>query len=113
MTFTLRHLTLVGPNVPPASVDFSQHFTLIYGASDTGKSYVSHALDFMFGGSRLREIQEGSKYTRALLGIDLPSAPNCTLGRPLSGGTFALFRSDIRDFQSIPNSPDLMLDHAH
>jgi DNA repair ATPase RecN len=55
----IRHLTFIGTNKPAASVSFGSGFNLIYGASDTGKSFIVESLDFMLGGRReLRDIPE-------------------------------------------------------
>jgi hypothetical protein len=43
----LLHLTAVGADRPPASLEFAPRLTVIYGASETGKTYVIDALDFM------------------------------------------------------------------
>ena len=45
----LSHLTFTGTNVAPASVDFSPRVTVIHGPSDTGKSFIVDAIDFVLG----------------------------------------------------------------
>jgi hypothetical protein len=55
----IRHLAFHGPNREPASIEFGAGLNLIYGASDTGKSFVVEAIDFMLGGkTTLRDIPE-------------------------------------------------------
>ena len=67
----LVHLTAVGAGLPPASVEFAPRLTVIYGASETGKTYVIDALDFMLGGRELREVPEAAGYRSMLLGVEL------------------------------------------
>jgi DNA repair ATPase RecN len=58
-TLTLRHLCLTGPDKKPACVTFGHGLNVIYGASETGKSFIVEALDFMLGSStELRDIPE-------------------------------------------------------
>lgn len=106
----LVHLTAVGANVPPATVEFARHLTVIYGASEAGKSYVGEAIDFMLGASRLRDIPEAHGYQHMLLGIEFES-DFVTLARSLRGGAISIYDEDIRE---LPNrSPDQVLLGSH
>lgn len=96
LRLALTHLTFIGTNVEPASVEFGPQLTLVRGPSDTGKSFIVDALDFMMGASALKEIPERAGYSMVLLGLELPSGDRVTLARSVSGGSFSLFRSDIR-----------------
>ena len=66
----LLHLTAVGPDVSAASLEFARRLTVVYGASETGKTYVIEALNFMFGARALRQVPEDAGYQRMLLGIE-------------------------------------------
>ena len=96
LRLTLTHLTFIGTNVEPASVEFGPQLTLIRGPSDTGKSFIVDALDFMMGASALKEIPERAGYSTVLLGLELPGGDRVTLSRSVLGGSFSLFLSDIR-----------------
>lgn len=96
MRLTLTHLTFIGTTVEPASVEFGPQLTLVRGPSDTGKSFIVDALDFMMGASALKEIPERDGYSMALLGLELPSSERVTLARAVAGGAFSLYLSDIR-----------------
>lgn len=89
----LRDLTFVGPGREPAAIRFSAGLTVVYGASDTGKSFILDAIDFMLGSSKLRKIPESEGYTDILLGIDLNDR-SITLSRKMNGGVIRLFESD-------------------
>ena len=45
--FRIRHLVFLGPQRTPASVAFGPGLNLVYGASDTGKSFIVEAIDFI------------------------------------------------------------------
>jgi hypothetical protein len=78
---TLLHLTFVGPDKQPATVEFGPKLTVVYGASDTGKSFIVDAIDYMLGASKLKEIEEAAGYTRILLGLHLAGDRTITLSR--------------------------------
>lgn len=92
----LRHLTFVGTSVEPATVEFGDRLTLIRGPSDTGKSFIADAIDFMMGAASLKEIPERVGYSMALLGVELPSGGVITLSRSVTGGSFGFHQQDIR-----------------
>lgn len=92
----LLHITLWGPNVPLSAVEFAAGLTLVRGPSDTGKSFMVEAIDFMLGASSLKEIPERNGFSTVLLGMELPTGETVTLARSVSGGAFSLYRSDIR-----------------
>lgn len=92
----LRHLTFIGTSVQPATVEFGDKLTLIRGPSDTGKSFIADAIDFMMGATSLKEIPERAGYSTALLGLQLPSGDVVTLSRSVTGGSFGLYQQDIR-----------------
>lgn len=93
---TLTHLTLFGPNVDTASVEFGPGTTVVRGPSDTGKSFIVDAIDFMLGAQKLKEIPQREGYTTVLLGLTLPSNETVTLSRAVTGGDFGLYPEDIR-----------------
>src|SRR5688572_19357131 len=93
---TLTHLTLFGPNVDTASVEFGPGTTVVRGPSDTGKSFIVDAVDFMLGAKALKEIPEREGYSTVLLGLTLPSGETVTLSRAVTGGDFGLYQEDIR-----------------
>lgn len=93
---TLTHLTFIGGAVEPASVEFGPQVTVVRGPSDTGKSFIVDAVDFMFGANALKEIPERSGYSTALLGLHLPDGQAVTLTRAVNGGNVGLYLADVR-----------------
>lgn len=107
----LTHLTFTGIGMSDASIDFSPHVTVIHGPSDTGKSFILDAIDFVLGAKKLKEIPERDGYNRVLLGLQLPSGDRVTLTRAVNGGGVGLYRSDFRT--EPPGLPDLTLAAKH
>lgn len=90
--FRLRHLGFFGPQKPAASVTFGPGLNVFYGASDTGKSFIVEAIDFMMGGKPpLREIPERVGYDRVLLGFETFDGDAFTIVRSIDGGSFLLY----------------------
>lgn len=74
---------------------FGPGLNLIYGPSNTGKSSIYDAIDFMFGRERkLKEIPEHEGYESILLGLIFSDSHSCTLVRSLSGG-------DIKSYEGL------------
>lgn len=111
LRLTLTHLTFLGASVPPASVEFGPQLTLVRGPSDTGKSFIANAIDFMLGATNLKEIPERDGYSTVLLGLLLADDQAVTLSRPITGGALGLHLSDLRNFP-LP-APDEVLAAKH
>ncbi len=90
--FRLRFLGFFGPQKPPATAEFGPGLNVLYGSSDTGKSFIVEAIDFMLGGGQpLRDIPERVGYDRILLGIEALSGATYTIQRSIDGGGFRLY----------------------
>lgn len=86
---SLHQLAFTGPNREPAIVPFGERLSVLYGASNTGKSFTVKALDFMLGSSRpLPDISEKAGFDRISLAITAGGEGDVTLLRPLAGGNF-------------------------
>jgi predicted nucleic acid-binding Zn-ribbon protein len=92
----LRHLTFTGQHAEPAELIFPRALYVLYGASNTGKSFALKSLDFMLGSSTpLPSTTERQPYDRAWLSVDLPKYGTATLRRALAGGPFELMPGDV------------------
>lgn len=88
----LRYLSFHGQNRAPAVIEFGPGLNVIYGASDTGKSFIVEALDFMLGGKGpLRDMTERDGYTRVMLAIETLAGASFTISRSVDGLAFTLF----------------------
>lgn len=94
----LRHLIFTGFNIEPAILEFDDGLNIIYGASNTGKSFTSKAILFMLGVSKsLPETEEIVAYDSVWLGITMPDGSDITLYRSTRGGHFKLFEGLVRE----------------
>lgn len=86
----LLGLSFQGAAVEPGTIAFGPGLTTIYGASDTGKSLMVEAIDFMLGGGDPpRSLPELERYSRIRMAIELPER-TVTLTRALEGGAFKM-----------------------
>ena len=107
----LRHLVFTGPNVEPAELEFGDGLNIVFGASNTGKSFASKAILFALGAStKLPETQEITAYDGVWLGITLADQGEFTLYRATRGGHLKLFPGLIKGAQ---NSKGEVLRQAH
>ncbi|MEU1812737.1 AAA family ATPase [Micromonospora aurantiaca (nom. illeg.)] len=107
----LIHLTFVGKDVEPATIDFGPKLTVIYGASDTGKSFIADSIDFAMGSSKLRSIRESEPYSHILLGIKIGDE-SLTLVRALSSGIIRVHNEILRELPSSTAFVELKARHT-
>jgi hypothetical protein len=92
----IREIRLSGPNVEDASVKFGPGPNVIAGESDTGKSYLLHCLDYIFGAEELKKrIPQAEPYDEVRVEFQNTSGDYLTLIRSLSGGDLKAHRSQI------------------
>ncbi|WP_426510466.1 AAA family ATPase [Dactylosporangium sp. McL0621] len=89
----MRKLEVLGPQVTPAEIEFGPRLTVIFGASNTGKTYVFDAINYMLGASSLKAIEEASGYDTAALSLMTASSPaGLTFERSIRGKGSSKFR---------------------
>lgn len=98
----LVHLTYAGADKPPARIVFGPELTAIYGASDTGKTFIVRSIEYMLGGAQLTMVPEAEGYTQILLGLLLPDGSPLTLVRRPGTNSTHLHREDLRDLVHRP-----------
>ena len=92
LRFIFRKLAFTGGTKATCKLDFVDGVNVIYGASNSGKSYTIKALDFMCGArSALPEITELRGYETCWLEQDLPMTVRVSLSRAVRGGDFEVF----------------------
>jgi hypothetical protein len=90
--FIFRKLAFTGATKDTAALGFVDGVNVIYGASNSGKSFTIKALDFMCGaGSPLPGIRELEGYETCWLELDLPMSGRITLSRGVRGGDVSAF----------------------
>lgn len=109
---TLVHLTFLGMGKTPATVEFDTGLTVVYGGSDTGKSYIEKSVDYMLGASELKPIRESKGYSRILLGLRVDDGKVLTLSRGLADNTIDVFNHDVRTPTARPADATLSFKHS-
>lgn len=106
MTSYLRldKLGFSGPS-KRSDIRFYSGVNVICGASDTGKSFLAEAVDFMLGGSELKVIPEREGYSAIELGLSSTEGESWNFERAISGGDFILRQGDVTE--------KLRQSHAH
>lgn len=98
MTYAGWHidkLRFTGTEGKEALLAFAPGLTLVYGASNTGKSFAVKALDFMLGGGKkLPNIDERKPYNTVWLDLTLAPGRAVRLERGIGGGAFKLHEGD-------------------
>lgn len=95
-SITLNYISFIGPS-GEAKLDLSTGVNVICGSSNTGKSFLVEAIDFMLGSKTLRQIPESQNYAEVLLSLAM-SDNEVLFSRSISGGNFNL---------QYPNQPEL------
>lgn len=92
----IREIRLSGPSVEDASVKFGPGPNVVAGESDTGKSYLLHCLDYIFGAEELKKrIPQAEPYDELKVEFQSTAGDYLTLVRSLSGGDLKAHRSQI------------------
>lgn len=95
---TIKHLVFTRTHGETAELSFASGLNIVYGASDTGKSFTAQALAFMLGAAtNLPKTPEITNYQGALLGLVLPDGREVTLFRSTKGGSFRLHEGLRKD----------------
>lgn len=95
--FILKKLTIIGPGLENASIDFKNGLNIISGPSDSGKSYIFDCINYMLGSSeKPKSFKENKGYNKAFLEIQFDEKI-VTLERSLDGGEFYLYDAKTMD----------------
>lgn len=98
----LTHLTFVGPKREAAHIDFQAGLNVIYGASETGKSFIAESIDFVLGASdKLSDIKEREGYDRVFLGLRVSDQSTFTLERAVVGGKIKAHNGKVTSAPSV------------
>lgn len=107
----LTHLTYCGADRPPAQIIFGPELTVIYGTSDTGKSFIVKSIEYMLGGADLAMVPESEGYTQILLGLLMPNGSPLTLLRAPDSNSIFLYYADLRAY--VTEMPDASVTAVH
>lgn len=82
----IDQLMFTGPEREPVSIKFKTGVNIIWGASNTGKSFVRKSIDFVLGGELPTLPPEGKGMDNYLLWLTLPNDQKVTLRASALGG---------------------------
>lgn len=108
----LRFIRFLGPEKEPADFTFTSGLNILWGASDTGKTFLALAIDFMLGAGSLKDIPERVGYDRVLLGVTTADGKDYTLQRSVDAGSFKRFGGLLTD-PPPDKKPDKTLSAVH
>jgi hypothetical protein len=93
----LRFIRFFGLGKETVEFPFKRGFNILYGSSDTGKTFLVEAIDFMLGaGDDLRNIPERIGYDSILLGFTALEK-DYTVQRSMNKGAFRLFDGLLKE----------------
>ena len=94
----IRSVVLRGKGVTDAIVTFDDRANILAGASDTGKSYLVHCLDYIFGADEMRKrIDEAEPYSDLFVEFENAKGEFLTLKRNLAGGNIAAHAGRLKE----------------
>ena len=87
-SFTITSITVAGhPDRPDSTVTFKRGLNVICGPSNTGKSWVLHCIDYMFGAKAERfSLHDYDGYTHVIMSVCTDAGP-LTLRRTIGEGS--------------------------
>jgi hypothetical protein len=92
----LERLCFRGSGAENAELSFRAGLNVLFGASNTGKSFAAKAIDFMLGAARpLPDIEERRPYDRCALVMRLPQFGQASFVRSLSAGPIEFYPGDF------------------
>lgn len=108
----IKNISFLGAKVTPALVDFDQSLSVVCGASDTGKSFLVEAIDFLLGGKELRGIPELDGYDKARISIESSEKGLWTFERSIEGGNYRIYQGNIETATDVKESGTIKMKHA-
>ncbi|CAL6172207.1 AAA family ATPase [Vibrio alginolyticus] len=94
--FFINKILFIGDD-NKASIDFSNHLHIVHGASNTGKSLLIEAIDYMFGSEELKEVKpESEKYSEVAMQLYLNSKPY-TVFRKWPSNSFEIYHDFVEE----------------
>jgi len=94
----ISKIVLRGLEIDDAEISFSSGANILTGESDTGKSYLVHCLDFIFGAKTMKKrFEKVNRYSTLFVEFSNSLEEKLTLKRELSGGNLLAYYSSIEN----------------
>ncbi|MEL6498356.1 MAG: AAA family ATPase [Planctomycetota bacterium] len=106
---TISGIRVIGPQKPDAEIDFVPGANLVYGVSNTGKTFAFQAIDFCLGGRDRPKttIPEASGYTSAQLGLISDTGEQYIVERDFSSGNARVYTAPFDHGGTLSNGKDV------
>jgi hypothetical protein len=92
MTISFHELLVTGPGKKPAALILGGQSHLVFGPTDTGKSYIVECFRFCLGGgNKPKHVDYSEGYTRTVLQVSIADGCQFTLFRDLSDGAELIY----------------------
>lgn len=93
MKFHITSLTVVGNNKKTAILEFDKNSYLVYGPTDTGKSYIVECIRYCLGSGKLpKDVGFSEGYSLAILKIQSDTYEDFTIVRSLIDGQESIYK---------------------
>src|SRR5580704_11328912 len=111
--FTIAEVRFRGENITDAVVQFAPGLSVIAGPSNTGKSLIRSAINFVFGGSDpMKDVQEAASFRTILVEIRTGSGDPITFERAWNGGDVRQYAAHAKDVTGQTPSNELAAKHS-
>lgn len=111
-TIQIRNVSFLGARAEASSISFDKGISVICGASDTGKSFLVEAIDFLLGGKDLRAIPELSGYEKVRIAIESSKFGTWTFERSIQGGNYRVYKGNVGVSTDVESCGTKKLKHA-
>jgi hypothetical protein len=96
--FFIKSLIVIGNNKKPAILNFDKKSHLIFGPTDTGKSYIVECIRFCLGDEKIpKDVGFSEGYSLAILQIELNSGKEFTIFKNLANGQEVVYEGMYSD----------------
>jgi hypothetical protein len=110
--FTIREVRFRGHNVEDAVISLTPGLCVIAGPSNTGKSLLRSAINFVFGsGDPMKTVDEAAPYRQIFVEVRTTSGTTVTFERAWQGGDIRQYTVPAGDVR--PNTPATILAAKH
>lgn len=110
--FYIKELRLVGSGMEDAFIKFYRGLNIVFGASDTGKTYVFQCIEYMMGASKPpKKIREARNYTHIFMEIETNDGVVISFKRQINDNVIYAAFTSIEKFNKIQNYIPLDIQH--
>src|ERR1035437_7928700 len=104
--FTIAEVRFRGKDFDDAVVTFAPGLSVVAGPSNTGKSLIRAAINFVFGSrDPMTTVQEAAAYQTIFVQVRTNDGQPITFERPWGGGDFSQYTTAASDIAPSPPSP--------